>query len=56
MASLIFFTLVFVLIPTLLLMRAGHMSYLKKVRSTFSDPVHLVVGVCSDETVESYKR
>mmetsp|Transcript_13572 Transcript_13572/g.20372 ORF Transcript_13572/g.20372 Transcript_13572/m.20372 type:complete len:160 (+) Transcript_13572:152-631(+) len=34
----------------------GHMSYLKRVRAQFSEPIHLVVGVCSDETVEMYKR
>ena len=32
------------------------MTYLNNVRAAFEGPIHLVVGVCSDETVESYKR
>lgn len=54
------FLICFILVHPPLLARlssfSGHMSYLKKVRSSFPDPIHLVVGVCSDETVESYKR
>ena len=32
------------------------MTYLRNVRAAFDEPIHLIVGVCSDATVESYKR
>lgn len=32
------------------------MNYLRRVRAQFSEQIHLIVGVCSDETVLLYKR
>lgn len=32
------------------------MNYLRRVRAQFSEPIYLIVGACSDETVMLYKR
>lgn len=34
----------------------GHMKLFEKISKSFEYPIHLIVGVHSDETVKSYKR
>lgn len=34
----------------------GHMKLFEKIAKSFNHPIHLIVGVHSDKTVESYKR
>ncbi len=34
----------------------GHMKLFEKISKSFDQPIHLIVGVHSDLTVESYKR
>lgn len=34
----------------------GHMKLFEKIVKSFDKPIHLIVGVHSDKTVESYKR
>lgn len=34
----------------------GHMKLFEKIVKSFDTPIHLIVGVHSDKTVESYKR
>lgn len=34
----------------------GHMKLFEKIVKSFNDPIYLIVGVHSDETVRSYKR
>lgn len=34
----------------------GHMKLFEKIVKSFDTPIHLIIGVHSDKTVESYKR
>jgi glycerol-3-phosphate cytidylyltransferase len=38
------------------LFHIGHMKLFEKIVKSFEDPIHLIVGVHSDEDVKSYKR